>query len=306
LDKIRDITGVCPQHDILWNELTAREHLRIFAEMKGIPNNKIKEMIEEKLKQVFLTDVGNKQSGTFSGGMKRRLSVAISTIGDPKIIFLDEPTTGMDPGNRRHVWNMIEKIKKGRIIILTTHSMEEADVLGDRVAIMVSGKLKCIGTALHLKNKFGSGYRIRIVTPVSSVDKTKEFVLSHLPHGKLEDAAAGSLTFSLPPEFNGEIPNFFAQVEKEEGNLIHDWGISQTTLEDVFLRLTRINMNPVVIGQMVTAPVLTQYNTAQPYAGNLIASPTNFAQPPLQNFTTIAQSNNGPPAYTSIELQEKK
>jgi len=89
--------------------------------------------------------------------------------------------------------------------------------------------------------------------------------------------------------------------------LVHDWGISQTTLEDVFLRLTRINVNPVVMGQMVTAPVLlTQYNASQPYGGNLIGSPNSFAQPPLQNFTTFAQSNNAPPAYTSIELQEKK
>jgi len=239
LDKIRDITGVCPQHDILWNELTAREHLKIFAEMKGIPNQDIKNMIDEKLKEVFLTDVGNQQAGTFSGGMKRRLSVAMSTIGNPKIIFMDEPTTGMDPGNRRHVWNMIEKVKKGRVIILTTHSMEEADVLGDQIAIMVSGKLKCIGSALHLKSKFGTGYKIRIVTPIEKRIETKQFVAGLLPSAKLEDEAAGSLTYTLPNEAQKLIPAFFAEIEHHEGTLINDWGISQTTLEDVFLHLTR-------------------------------------------------------------------
>jgi len=224
-------------------------------------------MIEEKLKQVFLTDVGNKQAGTFSGGMKRRLSVAISTIGDPKIIFMDEPTTGMDPGNRRHVWNMIEKVKKGRIVILTTHAMEEADVLGDQIAIMSSGKLKCIGNSLHLKTKFGTGYRIRVVTPNELSDETKGFIKQHLPHGKLEDAAAGSLTYTLPPEFNGEIPDFFAHLEKEEGHLVNDWGISQTTLEDVFLHLTRLNVREVVQhtgSYMVTQPVLTKQTYVNP------------------------------------------
>jgi len=152
---------------------------------------------------------------------------------------MDEPTTGMDPGNRRHVWNMIENVKKGRVIILTTHSMEEADVLGDQIAIMVSGKLKCIGGALHLKSKFGTGYKIRIVTPIEKRNETKQLVKEHLPNAKLEDEAAGSLTYTLPTESQQLIPAFFAELEKQEGVLINDWGISQTTLEDVFLHLTR-------------------------------------------------------------------
>jgi len=170
---------------------------------------------------------------------------------------MDEPTTGMDPGNRRHVWNMIEKVKKGRVIILTTHAMEEADVLGDQIAIMVSGKLRCIGGSLHLKTKFGTGYRIRIITTQEKVKETKVFVKENLPHGKLEDEAAGSLTYSLSPEFNKEIPNFFGHVEKQEGNLINDWAISQTTLEDVFLHLTRMNQHQIV-QQAAGMPVVTQ------------------------------------------------
>ncbi len=105
----------------------------------------------------------NAQVGTYSGGMKRRLSVAISAIGNPRIIFLDEPTTGMDPVSRRDVWALIQDLKKDKTIVLTTHAMEEADILADRIAVVAEGRLKCVGTPLNLKNTFGDGYRVMIV-----------------------------------------------------------------------------------------------------------------------------------------------
>ena len=86
--------------------------------------------------------VANHRVKTFSGGMKRRLSVAMSLLGDPKVMFLDEPTTGMDPKIRRAIWNLILRMKKDKVIIMTTHSMEEADILGDNIAIMANGQLK--------------------------------------------------------------------------------------------------------------------------------------------------------------------
>ena len=100
--------------------------------------------------------------GSFSGGMKRRLSLAIAAIGDPKIILLDEPTTGLDPKVRQQVWQLIEKLKQGKSIILTTHSMEEADVLADRISVISKGKLKCIGTSFYLKKSYGEGHRLTI------------------------------------------------------------------------------------------------------------------------------------------------
>lgn len=106
-DDIRFIMGVVPQFDILWGELTAGEHMRMFCKIKGIPYEEIEQITEELLKDVGLIDVINARTMSFSGGMKRRLSVAISAIGDPNIIFLDEPTTGMDPVSRRDVWTLI-------------------------------------------------------------------------------------------------------------------------------------------------------------------------------------------------------
>jgi ABC-type multidrug transport system ATPase subunit len=110
--------------------------------------------------QVNLTYAAQQRAGSFSGGMKRRLSVACALLGDPRLVFLDEPTTGMDPVSRRQVWDIIERAKQGRAIILTTHSMEEADILGDRIAIMARGNLRCLGTSLRLKQKFGAGYQV--------------------------------------------------------------------------------------------------------------------------------------------------
>ncbi|KAG8100837.1 hypothetical protein GUJ93_ZPchr0013g35370 [Zizania palustris] len=132
---------------------------------------------EQSLAQVKLNQPANVRAGSHSGGMKHMLSVAIAVIGDPKLVFLDEPATGMDPitrrhvwdiieeakngmdpVTRRHVWDIIEEAKKGRAIVLTTHSMEEADVLSVRIAIMAKGKLWCIGTSIRLKSKFGTRY----------------------------------------------------------------------------------------------------------------------------------------------------
>ena len=112
-----------------------------------------------------LQDYENKLSGTLSGGNKRKLSVAMAMIGNPKIIFLDQPSTGMDPKARRFMWKVISRIateKKQSTIILTTHSMEEAEALSTRLSIMVKGNFKCIGTPQHIKSKYGDGFEIEI------------------------------------------------------------------------------------------------------------------------------------------------
>lgn len=164
IDEIRKVMGVVPQFDILWGELTANEHMKIFSEIKGVPKGEgMDRSIDRLLESVGLLGVKNARVANFSGGMKRRLSVAIASIGNPRIIFLDEPTTGMDPVSRRDVWNLVQKLKKDKVVILTTHAMEEADILSDRIAVVCDGKLKCIGTPLYLKNTFGDGYRITLV-----------------------------------------------------------------------------------------------------------------------------------------------
>ncbi|KAJ3034928.1 ATP-binding cassette sub- A member 1 [Rhizophlyctis rosea] len=243
MHRIRSIMGVCPQHDILFDDLTAREHIQLYAGLKGVIKSEVPALIEHRLKAVRLWKVADQRAGTYSGGMKRRLSLVISTIGDPKIIFMDEPTTGMDPVNRRHVWEFVEKFKKGRVIVLTTHSMEEADVLGDRIAIMAHGRLRAIGNSISLKNKYGAGYRISIVTDPARVNETKGVVSSRVPGVVLEDDSAGALIYQFPISSTNAIPEFVKYLDADPDGLIRAWGISQTTLEEVFLKLIR-DANP--------------------------------------------------------------
>lgn len=120
--------------------------------------DEIPDLVNSKLKDVNLEKQKKLEVNTYSGGMKRRLSILLSTVGNPKVVFLDEPTTGLDPVNKRFIWSMIQKIKSERAVILTTHSMEEADFLSDRIGVIVDGNFKCIGTPIDLKQTYGGGY----------------------------------------------------------------------------------------------------------------------------------------------------
>ena len=135
-------------------------------------------------------------ASTFSGGMKRRLSVGISAMGNPKL-FLDEPTTGLDPLSRRRVWAMIERLKEGRVIVLTTHSMEEADSLSDKIGILSSGRLRALGSSFFLKNKFGGGYTITLTCDEADTERVIAMTMQKLPGSETLANAAGTLSFGL-------------------------------------------------------------------------------------------------------------
>ena len=127
------------------------------------------------LEEIDLVEVKSQLAKTLSGGQKRKLSVAIAMIGNSQIVMLDEPTSGMDTAARRRLWEMLKRNKSGRIVILTTHYMDEADILGDRIAIMAEGKVQCVGSSLFLKNRYGVGYNLVIAKktrdPAPEIDK---------------------------------------------------------------------------------------------------------------------------------------
>ncbi|KAH9245889.1 hypothetical protein BASA81_016591 [Batrachochytrium salamandrivorans] len=237
--RIRRSMGICPQHDILFDDLTAREHIELYAGIKGVARSTIKNLVEERLKVVRLHTVADVRAGTYSGGMKRRLSLVISTIGDPRVIFMDEPTTGMDPVNRRCVWSFIEKFKQGRVIMLTTHSMEEADVLGDEVGIMSNGRIRAVNNAIALKTKFGAGYHVSIVTDVADSEKVEAIVHDIVPDAVLSDKSGGALLYQFPASSKTAVPKLVGWLETNAEGLVKSWGIGQTTLEEVFLKLVR-------------------------------------------------------------------
>lgn len=239
LEEIRKIVGYCPQNNVLWEELTAREHLTLFATLKNITKELIPAAVTAKLQEVELEVVADCPVSSFSGGMKRRLSVAIAGTGNPGVIFLDEPTTGLDPISRRFVWELIKNLKLGRAIIMTTHSMDEAEILGDRIAIMSQGQLKCIGNALYLKSRYGDGFEVNMTSKQPRV--VGDLLEKHFPKVKLKDESAGSLVCAVPYSDVASLMPLLIELESETGmfgDSVDEWIVSHATMEDVFGKIT--------------------------------------------------------------------
>ncbi|KAH0628410.1 hypothetical protein JD844_009534 [Phrynosoma platyrhinos] len=163
LNTIRQNLGVCPQHNVLFDELTVEEHIWFYARLKGLSENLVKEEMEQMAIDVGLPHKLKSKTSKLSGGMQRKLSVALAFVGGSKVVILDEPTAGVDPYSRRGIWELLLKYRQGRTIILSTHHMDEADILGDRIAIISHGKLCCVGSSLFLKNQLGTGYYLTLV-----------------------------------------------------------------------------------------------------------------------------------------------
>ncbi len=147
----------------MFDLLTPEEHLDIFCDFKGVDKRTKKEEIKKMMIDVDVYASKDIEAKNLSGGNRRKLSVAIALIGGSKFVLLDEPTAGMDLSARRKLWNMLKNYKSNRIIILTTHYMDEADILGDRIGIMTGGQVICLGSSLFLKNRFGVGYNLTMV-----------------------------------------------------------------------------------------------------------------------------------------------
>ncbi len=154
--KVKEIIGVCIQETAIYPYLTGKENLELFGKLYGMKAKAIKERSTMLLTKMGLTEDAKRLTAKYSGGMKRRLSLALALINDPEIAFLDEPTVAMDPQSRRAVWDFIKEQKtKGKTVILTTHQMEEAEELCDRVGIIEHGKLIALGTPKELIAKNG-------------------------------------------------------------------------------------------------------------------------------------------------------
>ncbi|KAL6530473.1 Phospholipid-transporting ATPase abca1 [Orobanche minor] len=250
MDDIRQSLGVCPQYDIVFPELTVKEHLEMFANIKGVNEDYLPNVVVEMAEEVGLADKLNTLVRTLSGGMQRKLSLGIALIGDSKVIILDEPTSGMDPYSMRLTWQLIKRIKKGRIILLTTHSMDEADALGDRIAIMANGSLKCCGSSFFLKQQYGVGYTLTLVKTTPTASTAADIVYSHIPSATCVSEVGNEISFKLPLASSSSFEIMFREIEscmqKSKPSFetpkcgdfgIESYGISVTTLEEVFLRV---------------------------------------------------------------------
>uniref|UniRef100_A0A8R1XY06 ABC transporter domain-containing protein n=1 Tax=Onchocerca volvulus TaxID=6282 RepID=A0A8R1XY06_ONCVO len=242
IDHCQREIGFCPQYNALFNLLTVREHLEMFRKLSG---NTV-DCVMELMTDMQLDNVADIIAENLSGGMKRKLCVGISLVGGRRIILLDEPTAGMDPASRQAVVELLQRCKRERTILLTTHCMDEADLLGDRIAIMVRGRLFCAGTSEFLKNRFGTGYLLSIdLVPRQSSHHSliqKEQLLSiirkHVPETKKQSITPQQMTVLLPTESKKSFPNLFIDLEQNaEKYGINSFGLSLNTLEQVFLKV---------------------------------------------------------------------
>ncbi|PXF43607.1 ABC transporter A family member 2 [Gracilariopsis chorda] len=248
---VRKLLGVCPQFDLFWEKLTGAEHIELFAALKGLSKKEWENEIVDRLEDVDLLDVANVLAGTYSGGMQRRLSVALSLTGDPKIVLLDECTSGADPHVRQDLWRAIERAKKGRVVFLITHSIAEAQQIAGRnqIGIMAKGKLRVLGNALHLKTKFGVGYRLSVILHESSRVEFLTNALSRTCPGSLlissENGDKGETIakYGLPRHATeSEVLQSVQLLEDQKEELhISDYSINSSTLGEVFTSITSLS-----------------------------------------------------------------
>ncbi|CAG7716861.1 unnamed protein product [Allacma fusca] len=261
LSEVYRNLGYCPQFDALIEQLTGRETIRMFANEKGIQDSHIDRITNNLAESLMFTKHIDKKVWEYSGGNRRKLSTAVAMLGNPKVIFLDEPTTGLDPVARRHVWNAVNLLREsGTSVVITSHSMEECEALCSRLAIMVDGRFRCLGSPQHLKNKFGEGYSIVAQLNYTSTTSSKteqdnqvsgnlqpwelelgglkDFIKSHFPDCELKDSHPGYVQYYVPGS-STKWARLFAVMEKakEEFNL-DAYSVGQTSLEQVFLNFT--------------------------------------------------------------------
>uniref|UniRef100_A0A4W4HCX6 ATP-binding cassette, sub-family A (ABC1), member 12 n=1 Tax=Electrophorus electricus TaxID=8005 RepID=A0A4W4HCX6_ELEEL len=244
--------GVCMQYDVHFDHLTAEEHLLLYGQMKA-PQWSKQELHQQRaiLEETGMYSHRHKLVGTLSGGMKRKLSISIAFIGGSRLVVLDEPTTGVDPCSRRSIWDVILQHKQDRTIIMSTHHLDEAEVLSDRIAFLERGGLKCCGSPFYLKEKLSCGYNLTLTKKVQpsdseekfNIDKVKAYIHSHLPEARLKDREVGDIVYSLPAynsQNAGAYRSLLTGLDKNLETLqLGCYGISDTTLEEVFLQLTR-------------------------------------------------------------------
>nr|CAI5846713.1 unnamed protein product [Callosobruchus analis] len=238
MESVRKSMGICPQHDIIFEDLTVTEHIYFYSRLKGLTKSQTKAEITKYIAIMELKDKRHSKASKLSGGMKRKLCVCVALCGNSKVVMLDEPTSGMDPSARRALWDLLLKQKEGITILLTTQLMDEADVLGDRIAIMSQGELKCCGSSFFLKKRYGTGYLLIIdKQPGCDTNKVTALLKGYIPDIQLRSSTESEISYLLPETRVAVFEAMLQQLESQSRNLnVQSYGISLTTLEEVFIR----------------------------------------------------------------------
>ncbi|KAL1503435.1 hypothetical protein AB1Y20_011923 [Prymnesium parvum] len=272
--QIRLSLGVCPQVNVIFESLTPTQHLRLYGALKGLFGAALHEAVEQMLEQVKLSERKHTPAGALSGGQKRKLCLGIALMGGSRTIFLDEPTSGMDPHSRRAIWGLLREQREGRTLVLTTHFLDEAELLSDRIAIMAEGRLCCVGSALFLKAHFGVGYSLSLVKASSAAfngAKVLEFIKRYAPHGRIISDNRIEAVVQLPGDDLAQLQKLLLALEASLAALgVKEYGATCTTLEDVFLKINEAALERLArqehereAGELAV-PMLTELPAAKP------------------------------------------
>jgi len=233
-NNVRNVIGVVPQEYTADEDLTGLENVLLCADLYGIPRDVAKERAMDLLKFVELTDFKDKKVQTYSGGMRRRLELACGLINRPKVLFLDEPTLGLDVQTRAATWDYIRKLKKefGMTLFMTTHYLEEADALCDRVAIIDHGKIIVIGSPGELKHNLGGDL---ITLTIKENDDVSGLIqkVEHVKEVRKEDGA-----YRVKAEFGEITTPFIIEALRKKGYTVTRLSLTEPTLNEVYLEYT--------------------------------------------------------------------
>jgi ABC-2 type transport system ATP-binding protein len=237
-EKVRNVIGVVPQEYTADEDLTGLENILLCSDLYGIPRRIAKERAEDLLKLVELTDFKDKKVQTFSGGMRRRLELACGLINRPKLLFLDEPTLGLDVQTRTATWNYIRKLKKeyGMTLFMTTHYLEEADSLCDRVAIIDHGKIVVVGQPEELKHSLGGD----IITIGIKEDIDVGEVISKVENVK--DVKKENGLYRIKAEYGEITAPAIIETLRKKGYTVAKLSLTEPTLNEVYLEYTGKSM----------------------------------------------------------------
>jgi ABC-2 type transport system ATP-binding protein len=228
--EVKKLIGVSPQDTVLSERLNCWENLALIGKVHGLSSNQVKRRSKELLETMGLMERSKDQVRTFSGGMKRRLSIAMALVSDPQVLFLDEPTLGLDPQARRTVWEYIAELKGKKTILLTTHYMEEADFLSERIGIIDEGRVVALGTSQELKTNLFE-MRSMVVSTENLTAEVMEDLLNK--YSRLEKVRGRLKIFHKDLDFK-EIVDYL----HSRGVTVYSATLEQPTLEDVFIQIT--------------------------------------------------------------------
>jgi len=242
--SLRKQIGYCPQENALFTHLTVKETMDFFHYVRGYSKSQTERMVASLIDDLSLTDFKKTQAKNLSGGNKRKLSLGIAVTGRPKVLLLDEPSSGMDPVSKRFMWNYIsEDLRHDCAIMLTTHSMEECEALSQRIGIMANGEMVCIGTQQRLKSRFGGDFQLDISLSEEHpevVDKITQFLQEPFVKADLLEDYGLTLRYEVNVG-DLDLDLIFRYLEdcKEQFDHLQSYAISQTSLEAIFIKFAQ-------------------------------------------------------------------